>query len=504
MALPDGTWESGLREHFSLLSVASAGDGDGAGLLGLSDEVLVLVLRELDPRSLLRLGSTCVELFRVASCDSLWTRHFRTSFGVPYVTGPVSAKEAFRLLFMWKALFTNLHCNRVFQERLLPENPLHPHKYWVQWLVLEENVPLPSVRLPCDEIEALWGIDRGLLEKKLQEKSGEGFLLRFEWKELHGLALLHHGGAERVHQHVLDQHKHNDHGELERLYAQYSRCRFQWLFTFWLFRQPPAPSRQLRCIYLQWKRHDKRKVSSWGETLCDVHYLASLHHVTADYWRGHLAQGDEAVGIQTVDNYFSMCKSLVAWVLGRDWGKLKRRKVYEDTLTGVYLLLRREMRDRLVERERFWAVAKVQMSRVCALEEAALNYANWRMVETLPYYKLFLISGNSIYLDHVQGFLRRKRLIQDWIYQDENTWAREALAEELFSLLQFHTKISQDGLHGDSVTAQLSRLVWLFLHSGQQMYLDGVKEMVFRFAQESWGCYHALSPAAIPDPGEAR
>lgn len=32
-------------------------------------------------------------------------------------------------------------------------------------------------------------------------------------------------------------------------------------------------------------------------------------------------------GIQTVENYFSMCKSLVAWILGRDWGRLKRKKV---------------------------------------------------------------------------------------------------------------------------------------------------------------------------------
>lgn len=34
-----------------------------------------------------------------------------------------------------------------------------------------------------------------------------------------------------------------------------------------------------------------------------------------------------STGIQTVENYFSMCKSLVAWILGRDWGKLKRKKV---------------------------------------------------------------------------------------------------------------------------------------------------------------------------------
>lgn len=61
--------------------------------------------------------------------------------------------------------------------------------------------------------------------------------------------------------------------------------------------------------------------------------------------------------------------------------------MYEDTLEGVYLLLRREMQETLVEHERFWQVAKVQMTRVCTLEETAVNYVNWKMIATLPYYK---------------------------------------------------------------------------------------------------------------------
>lgn len=63
------------------------------------------------------------------------------------------------------------------------------------------------------------------------------------------------------------------------------------------------------------------------------------------------------------------------------------RQVYEDTLRGVYRLLRREMLDSLVARDRFWQVAKMQMCRVCTLAETAVNYVNWKMIETLPYYK---------------------------------------------------------------------------------------------------------------------
>lgn len=88
-----------------------------------------------------------------------------------------------------------------------------------------------------------------------------------------------------------------EHTELESMYHQYVQCRFQWLFTYWLFRQPAPYNKQLRSIFLQWKKHSKRKVATWGETLCDVRYLASLHPITKDYWRGRLARGDETLGM---------------------------------------------------------------------------------------------------------------------------------------------------------------------------------------------------------------
>uniref|UniRef100_A0A673IX42 Uncharacterized LOC107743329 n=1 Tax=Sinocyclocheilus rhinocerous TaxID=307959 RepID=A0A673IX42_9TELE len=507
------TWERELLEQFSCLTAAtdeephlntvdctSESSDNTTGLLRLSDEVLLDILKNLDPVSLLRLGSTCSLLFRVCSCNSLWTTHFQDSFGVnlsyTHTRCPVTAKTAFRLVFMWRSLFRNIHCNRAFQEKLFVEIPLAPHKYWMQWLVLEESVPLPSVRLPCSDVEKLWGITADLFQDKLQEKTEDCDTLKFEWRELYHLALKHHGSVSLVFQHVLSQHQ-NKHTELESMYHQYVQCRFQWLFTYWLFRQPAPYNKQLRSIFLQWKKHSKRKVATWGETLCDVRYLASLHPITKDYWRGRLARGEESLGIQTVGNYFSMCKSLMAWILGRDWGRLKRRKVYEDTLEGVYLLLRREMQETLIEHERFWQVAKVQMTRVCTLEETAANYVNWKMIETLPYYKLYLVSGKSVYLDHVQGFLRRKRLIRDWIYLEENGWARQLLPESLYTLLEFDTKISQESLHGGCLTAQLSRLMWLYLNSGQELYLEALKGMVLQCAQACLSRLNALQACQV-------
>lgn len=76
-------------------------------------------------------------------------------------------------------------------------------------------------------------------------------------------------------------------------------------------------------------------------------------------------------------------------------------QVYEDTLEGVYLLLRREMQEKLVDRERFWQVAKVQMTRVCTLEETVVNYVNWKMIETLPYYKSVLLGSASFTFVHL-------------------------------------------------------------------------------------------------------
>jgi len=51
------------------------------------------------------------------------------------------------------------------------------------------------------------------------------------------------------------------------------------------------------------------------------------------------------------------------------------------------------MQETLIEHEHFWQVAKVQMTRVCALEETAVNYVNWKMIETLPYYKSVLLES---------------------------------------------------------------------------------------------------------------
>uniref|UniRef100_A0A671NP90 Uncharacterized LOC107678821 n=1 Tax=Sinocyclocheilus anshuiensis TaxID=1608454 RepID=A0A671NP90_9TELE len=454
MADLSATWERELLEQFSCLTAAtdeephlntaditSESSDNTTGLLHLSDEVLLVILRNLDPVSLLRLGSTCSLLFRVCSCNFLWTTHFQDSFGVSltytHARCPVTAKTAFRLVFMWRSLFRNIHCNRAFQEKLFVEIPLAPHKYWIQWLVLEESVPLPSVRLPCSDVEKLWGITADLFQDKLHEKTEDCDNLKFEWRELYHLALKHHGSVSLVFQHVLRQHQNS--GEICIPFYE-TRCE--------------------TCLLIK--------------CYCSSLLGVSSHVLTTCFFSS---------GIQTVGNYFSMCKSLVAWILGRDWGRLKRRKVYEDTLEGVYLLLRREMQETLIEHERFWQVAKVQMTRVCTLEETAANYVNWKMIESLPYYKLYLVSGNSVYLDHVQGFLRRKRLIWDWIYLEENGWARQLLPESLYTLLEFDTKISQESLHGDCVTAQLSRLMWLYLNSGQELFLQALKGMVLQCAQ---------------------
>ncbi|KAM4632878.1 uncharacterized protein ACJ7VT_013874 [Polymixia lowei] len=495
----DDGWEDKLQEQFSLLSATLVEVKEGyklweytrggfdTGILDLSDEVLILILCLLDPTSLLRVGATCRTLFRICSCNSLWTHHFQASFGVPFTTPTcsVTAKDSFRLVSMWKTLFRNLHCNRRLQEELFAQVPFPPHRYWTQWLVLEETVPLPAVSLSAADIQTFWGVREDILQANVEDKDEESNILKFEWKELYSLARQQHGSVGKIFQYVLNQQDNNDHKELEAMFYQYTQYRFQWLFTYWLFRQPAPFNRQLRAIFLQWRKHNKRKVAKWGGTLCDVRYLASLHPITADYWRGKLAQRDETVGIQIVENYFSMCKSLVAWILGRDWGRLKRRKVYEDTLDGVYLLLHRELQEGLVDHQRFWEVAKVQMARICTLEETAANYVNWKMIENLPYYRLYMVSGNPVYLGHLQNFLQRKWLVHNWIHLEDNTWVRNLLPDHLYSLMEYHSKISQDSLHGDGVLGQLSRLIWLYLNSGQMLYLEAVKGLVLQYAQ---GC----------------
>ncbi|KAK6489473.1 hypothetical protein HHUSO_G6272 [Huso huso] len=466
------------------------------GMLDLSDEVLVLILRLLDPISLLNTGRTCRALFRVCSCSSLWTRHCQKFFGFAFssATSSITPKDAFRLLHMWKNLYRTLPCNRSLQEKLFTELPLG--KYWIQWLVLEEIVPLPSVKLPDYDIEQLWGIKKEALEethKEEPEETSTDCIFKYDWRELYNLTITHHGGFGNVLQYVLNQQMDNDHGELEGMYRLYYQFRFQWQFSYWLFKQPKPVDRQLRTIYLQWKKYNKRKTSSWGTAFCDVKYLVSLHHITSDYWKGKLAKGDENIGIQTVENYFSMCKSLTAWILGRDWGRLKCRKVYHDTLDGVYRVLKKEMHTTLIDHEHFWQVAKIQMARVCKLEETAVNYVNWKMIDSVPYYRLYMVSGNSVYLDHIKGFLQRKRLINNWICQEENAWVRLLLPEELYQFLEFDTKICEGNLHGDTLSAHLSRIIWLYLHSGQQLYMEAVKGFVLECAQASLGYYTSVT-----------
>lgn len=89
MALREDSSEDELQGQFSLLSATSfevtdeSEDTHGrseTGILDLSDEVFILILRRLDPTSLLRVGSTCRTLFRVCSCNSLWTKHFQVMY----------------------------------------------------------------------------------------------------------------------------------------------------------------------------------------------------------------------------------------------------------------------------------------------------------------------------------------------------------------------------------------------------------------------------------------
>lgn len=54
---------------------------------------------------------------------------------------------------------------------------------------------------------------------------------------------------------------------------------------------------------------------------------------------------------------------------------------------------------------------------------------------------------------------------------------------------------SADSLHGDSTSAQLSRLIWLYLHSGHQLYLEAVKGMVLECAHANLGFYQYQTEA---------
>lgn len=48
--------------------------------------------------------------------------------------------------------------------------------------------------------------------------------------------------------------------------------------------------------------------------------------------------------------------------------------------------------------------------------------------------------------------------------------------------------------------AQLSRVIWLYLHSGRQLYLEAVKGLVLQCAQASLGHFCSLSPGASVQP----
>ncbi|XP_075720389.1 uncharacterized protein LOC142761087 [Rhinoderma darwinii] len=460
-------------------------------MLDMSDEILLLILDLLDPFSLLSMSGVCFTLYRVSSTESLWAKHCRVAFGSSFrtVCADCTPKKAFTLMYMWRKLYRTLPYNRQLQDLFFSGLP--PKKYWMQWLTLEEMVPLPSIQLPDYEIEEIWGITKDLLDDKhevIDEPLEEVriSLYKYDWKELYNLALKHHGEYSNVQSHVLKKNISECHEDLEWLYCQYKRNRFQWLFSYWLFGLSKSCAKQLQRIYLWWQRFDKNKVSRWGSTDSDVKYLASLHCITDDFWNGKLANGDENIGIQTVENYFSMCRSLLAWILGRKWGRFKQKKVYKDALEGVYHMLKREIQVSMVNHDQFWMAAKVQMSRICSLEKIAGNYVNWKIIDVLPCYRMFMATGDSFYLDQIKGFLFRKQLINNWILQEENFWVSSLLPESLFQLLEYDTKIYEESLHGDTVGAHLSRLIWLYLHSGQQLYMDAMKGFVYECAYASY------------------
>ncbi|XP_073529649.1 uncharacterized protein [Phyllobates terribilis] len=298
---------------------------------------------------------------------------------------------------------------------------------------------------------------------------------------------------------IPDKPPERSHEELEWLYCQYYSSRFQWLFSYWLFGLSKSFAKPLQKIYLRWQRFDKEKVSNWGSSDCDVQYLASLHYITSDFWNGKLANGDENIGIQSVENYFSMCRSLSAWILGRRWGKFKQKKVYKDALEGVYHMLKHELHVSMVDHNTFWVVAKVQMTRICSLAKVAGNYVNWKLIDVLPCYRMFTATGDFFYQEQIKNILFRKQLINNWLFQEENFWVVNLLPQSLLLLLEYDTKIYEESLHGDTLVAHLSRLIWLYLHTGQQLYIDAMKGFVYECAYSSYASqiYESASLAIV-------
>ncbi|XP_063297853.1 uncharacterized protein LOC134586302 [Pelobates fuscus] len=460
-------------------------------ILDFSDEVLLLIVGYLDPFSLLRTGATCYTMHRICSTDSLWAKHCTVVFGSGFRSSDAcdSPKKAFKLLFIWRKVYRSLPYNKYLQDLLFSGTT--PKEYWLRWLTLEEVIPLPPIQLTDHEIEDIWGIGKDLLDEKhkvtdesLEET--EKLVYKYEWKELNKLALGYHGSLINMQELVLQHVSGECHEELEGLFKQYMACRYQWLFSYWLFGLSRPVAKQLQKLYLWWKSYDKREVSNWGAANCNIQYIASLHPITVDYLNGILANGEEHVGIRNVENYFSMSRSLLAWILGRRWGRFKQKKVYTETLDEVYKLLKLELHVTLVTHEQFWTLAKILSSRICRLEETAGNYVNWKIIGALPCYRMYLTSGDPLHLYQIKGFLFRKRLINDWLLQEGNMWVRQLLPDCIYQLLEYETIIHEAELHGDTYVAYLSRLIWLYLHSGHQLYMEATKGFILEFAYASF------------------
>uniref|UniRef100_A0A8C5QH30 F-box domain-containing protein n=1 Tax=Leptobrachium leishanense TaxID=445787 RepID=A0A8C5QH30_9ANUR len=419
------------------------------GLLHLSDELLLMLMDYLDPYSLLNVGVTCHVMYRICLTDSLWAKHCAVAFGSEFRSSDASytPKEAFKLLCIWKTLYQTLTFNRPLQDILYSTIP--PKRYWCRWLTLETFVTLPLVQLASNDIEDIWGIGKDLLDEKhkvIEDESievREQSLFKYDWKELHNLAMAHHGSISKLQEFQLQKMSSDCHGELECIFTKYMANKFKWAFSYWLFGFPKQSARHLRKIYLWWKTYNKRKVFPWGNALCDLEYIASLHFITLDYWNGKLANGEEATGIGTVNNYFSMSRSLLAWILGRKWSRYKQKKIYRETLDGVYRALKSEMQSSLITHVKFWTTAKLLLSRICTLEETAGNYVNWKLISVLPSYKLYMATEDPVHLQQIKSTLARKRRISNWLKRDLNAWARDLLPDCLYRVLEYETTICE-------------------------------------------------------------
>lgn len=76
-----------------------------------------------------------------------------------------------------------------------------------------------------------------------------------------------------------------------------------------------------------------------------------------------------------------------------------------------------------------------------------------------------------------------------FIYASKNTFTVYKLQTFLTCVnvtkVSSHLSVFAESLHGDALTSQLSRLMWLYLNSGQEVYLQAVKGMVLECAHTS-------------------